>query len=80
LFYSVRENLVNFFPKNKKGEFTLKKNFQICKSSKTLSTRPKNIYALSTLASSTLNYIIFRNVEILKNDFFQITKYYEGKY
>ncbi len=32
------------------------------------------------LANSTINYTIFRNVEILKNNFFQITKYCEGKY
>ncbi len=36
-------------------------------------------YYLSTLANSTLIYIIFKNVEILKNYFFRITKYCEGK-
>jgi hypothetical protein len=36
------------------------------------------VYALSMLANSTINYTIFRNIEILKTDFFQITKYCEG--
>jgi len=35
--------------------------------------------ALSTLANSITNYIIFKNVEIFKNYFFQIKKYCEGK-
>jgi len=42
-------------------------------------TKKKNIYLSSTLANLTLIYIIFRNVEILKNYFFQIQKYCEWK-
>ncbi len=34
---------------------------------------------LSTLANSTLIYIIFKNLQIFKNYFFQIKKYCEGK-
>jgi hypothetical protein len=32
----------------------------------------------STLANSDTNYIIFKNVEIFKNYFFEIKKYFEG--